>query len=242
MVGSRLAGVGSVRGAAVASRRDTGGPTPANLGGVSGERASTGFWFGDPLGQPEQVEDAPERRLRLTLFGQQGMRPPLARAAQHDEPVGLDGRGNGVEAVEKAAGLGHRLGVGPLQGVCAVGPGDEPAPRPRGASPALATPESCRSRPPHGDDEANGRVRHGRHQRSPTTSPPALLPMAINTVWLVEYEMNRTDPSPIDAFTPPECQLRLVSACAAGASASVAATAKPAMLAPPRIFVLILFI
>jgi hypothetical protein len=55
---------------------------------------------------------APERQLCLPLPGQQGMGPRLPRRARDGEPVGLDGPGDGVEAVEEAAGLSHQLGVG----------------------------------------------------------------------------------------------------------------------------------
>src|SRR5262245_56667069 len=53
------------------------------------------------------------------------MGPRLAPRPDDGEPVCRDGRGDGVGAVEQAAGFGHKLGVGPFQRERAVSPADK---------------------------------------------------------------------------------------------------------------------
>jgi hypothetical protein len=93
---------------------------------VPGQSASAGFGFGNTFGQPEQVEQPPERKLRLPLLSQKRVGPRPARRTGHREAVGLDGLRDGVEAVEQAASLGHKLDMRPLQIERAVRPGNEP--------------------------------------------------------------------------------------------------------------------
>jgi hypothetical protein len=108
---------------------------PACLGGVPGQSAGAGIGLGHPFGEPERVEQVRQRQLRLALLGEKGVGPRLARRTGDSEPVGLDGFGDGAEAVEQAAGFGHQLGVGTLQGVRPVGPGDESGPAASGRQP-----------------------------------------------------------------------------------------------------------
>jgi len=75
-----------------------------------------------------------------------GARParPFRLGLGHYAPVGVDGLGDGVEAVEEAAGFGHKLDVRAFQVERAAGPRDEAGPAASGASPGVVTAQSCR--------------------------------------------------------------------------------------------------
>ena len=40
-------------------------------------------------------------------------------------------------------------------------------------------------------------------------SPPALVPIPIQTIWLIEFFTKCTEPSPKPTLEPPGCQLRV---------------------------------